>query len=95
LRGFLRYCGADPAQIVTKGTHKLLKQFTRRVPNTYTPEQVRALIEASIDKQTALIWDFLYKTGLRKSEVQMITRDDLHGLESDHPAINAGSNAQD
>jgi len=87
LRGFLRYCGVDPAQIITKGTHKLLKQYTKRVPNTYTPEQVQALIEASIDKQTALLWDFLYKTGLRRSEVEMVTRDDLYELDSDHPTL--------
>jgi len=87
LRGFLRYCGVDPAKIIDRGTHKLLKQYTRKTPNMYTPEQVQALIDASTDSNRALLWDFLYKTGLRDSEVQMVTRHDLHGLDTEQPML--------
>lgn len=43
-RGFLRYCEIDPDKLIGKGTHKLLKTYTKKVPNTYTPEVVTKLI---------------------------------------------------
>lgn len=87
LRGWLRYCGVDPAKIIDRGTHKMLRQYTRRIPNAYTPEVVDALIAASTDSNRALLWEFAYKTGLRDSELQHVTRHDLHGLDTDSPTL--------
>jgi integrase len=87
LRGFLKYCGIDPRKLIETGTHKLLKAYTRRVPNTYTPEQVKALIDASMDSNRALVWNFAYKTGLRDSELQHVARYDLYGLDTDDPML--------
>ncbi len=87
LRGFLRYCGVDPDRIIPKGTHKLLKQYTERLPNMYAPEVVKKLIAAATDENRALLWEFAYKTGIRDSELQMVTRFDLHGLDTDEPML--------
>jgi integrase len=87
LRGFLRYCEVDPGKIVSVGVHKLLKTYTKKKPNTYTPEVVGKLMEAANDENRALLWDFAYKTGLRDSELQMVTRDDLHGLDTPGPLV--------
>jgi integrase len=87
LRGFLRYCGLNPSSIIDAGTHKMLKQYTRKVVNTYTLEVVNTLIKHSMDENRALLWDFMYKTGLRDSEVQAVTRYDLHGLDTDAPML--------
>jgi integrase len=87
LRSFLAYCGLDLKKLIPAGTHKLLRQYTKRVVNTYTPEQVDALIKASTDDDRALLWDFAYKTGLRDSELQMVTRFDLHELDGENPTL--------
>ena len=87
LRGFLRYCGIDPDQLIPKNVDGLLKKYTRQKVNTYTPETVEKLIAASTDDDRALLWDFAYKTGLRDSELQMVTRYDLHGLDTDAPML--------
>ncbi len=87
LRGFLRYSGVDPDHIIPKGTHNLLKKYTARIPNMYTPGEVQKLIEASTDADRALLWEFAYKTGLRDSELQMVTRFDLHGLDTSEPML--------
>ena len=87
LRGFLRYCGVEPGRIIPKGTHKLLKTYTKKVVNAYTPEVVQKLIDAATDEDKALLWEFAYKTGLRDSELQMVTRYDLHGLDTDEPIL--------
>lgn len=87
LRGFLRYCGLDPSRVIPKGTHKLLKQYTERLPNMYSPEVVETLIAAATEENRALLWEFAYKTGLRDSELQMVTRHDLHGLDSEEPIL--------
>jgi len=87
LRGFLRYCEIDPKKLIDKGTHALLKKYTKRKPNNYTPEVVEKLIAASTDENRALLWDFAYKTGLRDSELRMVTRYDLHGLDGDNPTL--------
>jgi integrase len=87
LRGFLRYCQLDPKQIVNRGIHQLLQKYTKKLPNQYTPEQVKKLIAASTSIDRALLWDFLYKTGVRDSEAQHITRHDLHGLDTDSPTL--------
>lgn len=87
LRGFLRYCGLNPSELIPVGTHKLLKAYTQRLVNTYTPEVIAELIKASNDENRKLLWDFFYKTGLRNSEVQMITRFDLHDLDTDNPML--------
>jgi integrase len=87
LRGFLRYCGLKPSAIIPQGTHTLLRKYTKKRPNTYTREQVQALIDASLDQNRALLWEFAYKTGLRDSELQAVTRYDLHGLDGDNPML--------
>lgn len=87
LRGWLRYCGLKPSTLIPKGTHTLLRKFTKKKPNTYTPEVVEALIDASLDDNRALLWEFAYKTGLRDSELRMVTRYDLHRLDSDDPTL--------
>ncbi len=87
LRGFLRYCQLNPGVLIPQGTHKLLKTYTKKTVNTYTPEVVAQLIEASTDQNRALLWDFAYKTGLRDSELQAVTRYDLHGLETENPML--------
>lgn len=87
LRGFLRYCGIDPDQLIPQNIDTLLKKYTRKKVNTYTPETVQKLIDASTDDDRALLWDFAYKTGLRDSELQMVTRYDLHGLDTDAPML--------
>ena len=33
LRGFLRYCGVEPSRVIPKGTHKLLKTYTKKMVN--------------------------------------------------------------
>jgi integrase len=87
LRGFLRYCGLRPGEFIPKGTHKLLKTYTQKIVNTYSPEVVVKLMEAATDDNRALLWDFLYKTGLRDSEAQMVTRYDIHGLDTAEPML--------
>lgn len=87
LRGFLRYCGVEPGSIIPKGTHKLLKTYTRKKVNAYTPEVVQKLIEAACSEHRAFLWDFAYKTGLRDSELKMVTRHDLHGLDTAEPML--------
>jgi integrase len=90
LRGFLRYCGIDPSKVIDKGTHTLMQKYTKKIPNMYTPEQVAVLVEASTannESNLALLWDFAYKTGLRDSELQMVTRHDLHGLDTTEPML--------
>lgn len=87
LRSFLRYCKLNPAGIIPQGTHKLLKAFTKKIVNTYTPDVVAQLVEASTDENRALLWDFAYKTGLRDSELKMVTRYDLHGLDGNEPIL--------
>jgi integrase len=90
LRGFLRYCGLEPSKVIDKGTHTLLQKHTKKVPNMYSPEQIAKLVEASTkagDSNLALLWEFAWKTGLRDSELQMVTRYDLHGLNTDNPVL--------
>lgn len=87
LRGFLRYCGVDPKQLIPKNIDKLLKKYTKKKVNTYTPVTIEKLIRASTDDDRALLWDFAYKTGVRDSELQMVTRYDLHGLDTDAPML--------
>jgi integrase len=87
LRTFLRYCEIDPAKLIDKGSHKLLKAYTKKKPNQYTPEQISALIEFALDENEALLWDFAYKVGARDSELKMITRDDLYGLTTKEPTV--------
>jgi integrase len=87
LRSFLKYCKLVPGDIIPQGTNKLLKTFTKKTVNTYTPEVVETLIQASIDENRALLWDFACKTGLRDSELQMVTRYDLHGLNGNDPLV--------
>lgn len=87
LRTFLRYCGLDPAKIIDKGSHKLLKAYTKKKPTQYTPEQVQALIDVALDENEALLWDFAHKVGIRDSELKMVTRDDLHGLTTKEPVV--------
>ncbi len=87
LRGFLRYCGIEPGRIIGKGTHKLLKTYTKKVVNAYTPEVVQKLIDAATNEDRALLWEFAYKTGLRDSELKMVTRYDLHGLNTAEPIL--------
>lgn len=83
LRGWLKYSGLDPAKLIDQGTHKLLKAYTVKKPDMYTPEQVQALIDAALDEHEALLWQFAYATGLRDSELRMVTRFDLHGLDTE------------
>lgn len=83
LRGWLKYSGLDPAKLIDQGTHKLLKAYTVKKPDMYTPEQVQALMDAALDEHEALLWQFAYATGLRDSELRMVTRFDLHGLDTD------------
>lgn len=87
LRGFLRYAGIDPAKVIDRGTHTLLHKYTKRAVDTYTPETVAALIAASADSNRALLWETAYKTGLRDSELQHLTRHDLHRLDTDSPTL--------
>lgn len=87
LRGFLSYCGVEPGRIIPKGTHKLLKTYTKKVVNAYTPEIVQKLIDAATSEHRALLWEFAYKTGLRDSELKMVTRHDLHGLDMGEPML--------
>ena len=87
LRGFLRYCGVNPGKLIDRGTHNLLKKYTKREPDMYTPEVVAKLVECSTNPSRALLWDFLYKTGLRDSEAQHVTRYDLHGLDAAEPML--------
>jgi len=87
LRGFLRYCGLEPGRLIPKGSHKLLKTYTKKVVNAYTPEVVQKLIDAATSEHRGLLWEFAYKTGLRDSELKMVTRYDLHGLDTDDPIL--------
>jgi integrase len=87
LRGFFKYAGLKTSDLIPKGTHKLLKQYTRKRVNSYSPQVVGMLIDHASDVNQALLWDFLYKTGLRDSEAQMVTRYDLHGLDTDNPTL--------
>lgn len=87
LRGFLRYCGVDPGKIIPKGVHRLLETYTEKAVNTYEPEVVQQLIEAACSEHRALLWDFAYKTGLRDSELKVVTRYDLHGLDTPEPML--------
>ena len=87
LRGFLRYCGLDPNKVIDRGTHTLMLKYTKRTPNMYDAETVANLIQFANDGDEALVWDFAYKTGLRESELRMLTRDDLHGLNTPNPIV--------
>lgn len=87
LRGFLRYCGVDPGKIIPKGVHRLLETYTEKAVNTYEPEVVQKLIDAASSEHRALLWEFAYKTGLRDSELKMVTRYDLHGLDTPEPML--------
>jgi integrase len=87
LRTFLQYCEVDLTKLIDKGTHKLLIAYVKKIPDMYTPEQVSALMDAALDEQEALMWNFAYRTGVRDSELKMITRDDLHGLNTKAPML--------
>jgi len=87
LRSFLRYCEINLDKLIDKGAHKLLKAYTKKKPDQYTPEQVDALMKAALDANESFLWDFAYKTGLRESELKMVTRDDLHGLNGKEPML--------
>jgi len=87
LRGFLAYCSVEPGRIIPKGTHKLLRTYTKKVVNAYTPEVVAKLIDAAPSEHRGLLWDFAYKTGLRDAELQRVTRFDLHGLDTAEPML--------
>ena len=87
MRGFLRYCGLDPAKVIAPPIHKLLKQYTKKEVTIYDPETVAALIAASLDANRALLWEFAYKTGLRDSELRAVTRQDFRQLNSDDPKV--------
>jgi integrase len=87
LRAFLRYCGLDLEKLVSVGTNKMLRSFTKRVPNYYEPATIQTLIASATDENRALLWDFFWKTGLRKSEMQMVTRFDFEGLDGEHPFV--------
>jgi integrase len=87
LRTFLRYCKLTPQELIPRGTHKLLRTYTKKLPNIYTPEQVGLLLKHATDGDRAMLWDLAYKTGLRDSELRMVTRHDLHGLDGDSPTL--------
>ena len=84
LRGFLRYCKLTPGEIIPTGTHRLLQACTKKMPNSYEPEVVQKLIDASADHK--LLWEFAYKTGLREGELMMLTRYDLR-LSGSKPLV--------
>jgi integrase len=84
LRGFLRYCKLNPGELIPTGTHRLLQAYTRKTPNSYEPEVVQKLIDASTDHK--LLWEFAYKTGLREGELMMLTRYDL-SLSGPKPVV--------
>jgi integrase len=87
LRGWLRYCGLDPSKVIDRGTHTLMLKYTKRTPNMYDAETVAKLIEHANDPDEALLWNLAYKTGLRESELRMLTRHDLHGLNTSSPIL--------
>jgi integrase len=87
LRGFLRYCGVDPSKIVDRGTHLLLLKYTKRTPNMYDPSTLAALIKYASDGNEGMMYDLAWKTGLRESELRMLTRHDLHGLDGKTPTL--------
>lgn len=87
LRGFLKFCGLNPVKLIDQGTHTLLLKYTKKKPDQYTPEEVQALMDAALDEQEALLWDFAYRTGLRDSELQRVARFDLHGLNGNSPTL--------
>jgi hypothetical protein len=45
----LLLCRTSSNRQPAAGTHKLLKTYTKKKPNTDTPQQVERLIEASTD----------------------------------------------
>lgn len=87
LRAFLRYCKLDLDALVSTGTNKMLRSFTKRVPNYYEPQTIAAIIAAAVDENRSLLWNFFWKTGLRKSEMQMVTRFDFEGLDGENPTL--------
>ena len=87
LRGFLAFCKLVPRELISPGTHKLLKAYTKRIVDIYKPEIVDELMKASLEDNRSLLWNFAYKTGLRDSELQMVTRFDLHDLDGDEPML--------
>ena len=87
LRTFLRYCELDPAKLSTRAAINCSRRITKKKPDQYTKEQVTALIDAALDENEALLWDFAYKVGPRDSELKMITRDDLYGLDAKEATV--------
>jgi integrase len=76
LLAFFRYSHRDPKDWIPSATHKMLRSFVSRTPDSYTADVVARLIKAS--SHHGLLWDFAWKTGLRESELKMVTRTDLH-----------------
>ena len=76
--GSMGYIEGDPARLLERPTR------WKRIPNTLSPRQMRALVEAPISDHGRMwvrdraILEVMYAAGLRASEVGAIRIDELH-----------------
>jgi integrase len=77
LRCFLRFCGIDPNKLISDPDHKKLKKFTKTEVETYTQEELDALIAATESPRHKLLWEFAYKTGFRYQECKYLEWADI------------------
>jgi integrase len=73
---FLRHCKIDPTNLLSKAQIHKLKQYVESEVEIYGPEELAALIAASKSRE-ALLWEFLYNTGLRFLEAAFLEWTDI------------------
>jgi integrase len=78
---FFKFCVRNGAKmnldiLVQKEDRKRWKKHVKHEPESYTPEEVEKLIAAS-NQYYGLIWDFLWRIGLREKEAMFLEWGDI------------------
>jgi integrase len=68
VRCFLRFCGLDPAKVISETEHKKLKSKPKLAVQTYTEAELTQLYAASSERHR-LIWRAFRELGLRDEEL--------------------------
>ncbi len=76
LRGFLRFCGIDPKELIDPTEHQKMKFKPRTIAEIYTDEEISKLIAASSERH-GLVWESYQKTGFRDEELAFLEWRDI------------------